>query len=87
MFHVYVLWSQKLRKRYVGSTENLEKRLEEHNAGLSVYTKRGMPWVLIHSEPYDSRHEAETRERRLKSGQGRAWLDACYPQYSASRSG
>lgn len=79
MCYVYVLWSETLRKRYVGSTEDLGKRLAQHNAGESVFTKRGMPWRIIHTENYPTRREAEKRERELKSGQGRAWLDRMYP--------
>ena len=79
MYTVYVLWSASLRKRYVGSTEDLDKRLAQHNAGESVFTKRGIPWRLIHAEEFPTRQEAERRERVLKSGQGRAWLDRMYP--------
>jgi putative endonuclease len=75
MFWVYALWSQKLNKRYVGSTQNLEKRLREHNAGKTPFTHRGIPWILIHRESYDTLHEARQRERFLKSGAGRKWLD------------
>jgi putative endonuclease len=81
MYYVYVLWSEGLRKRYIGSTENLAVRLEQHNNGLGIYTKRGIPWTIIHTEEFWSRVEAERRERNLKSGQGRAWLDQTYPEF------
>jgi putative endonuclease len=76
MFYVYVLWSDKLQKRYVGITENIEKRIDEHNRGCNRFTKGGIPWILIHTEDYSSKSEALKRERFLKSGVGRAWLDS-----------
>jgi len=75
MCHVYVLRSEKTGRRYVGMTEDLERRLIEHNTGQNPSTRAGAPWKMIHSEAYESRAQAGKRERALKSGQGRAWLD------------
>ena len=71
---VYVLYSESTDKRYVGYTQNLEARLNLHNAGKVRATKGGRPWKLIYSENYPSRRAAMQRERSLKSGQGRAEL-------------
>jgi putative endonuclease len=81
MYYVYVLWSSKLGKRYIGSTGNAEKRLREHNSRHTQYTSRGVPWIKIHEERYGTIHEAREREKYLKSGMGRGWLDKLYPQY------
>jgi putative endonuclease len=75
MYYIYVLWSSKLRKRYVGFTDKLEKRLDEHNRGSNKFTKGGIPWVEIYREGYQTKTEAIIREKFLKSGQGRAWLN------------
>ena len=76
MFNVYILRSRKNGKRYVGYTErNIEMRLAEHNRGQSHYTKRNGPFVLIYNEMYDTKQEALIREKFLKSGQGRKFLD------------
>ncbi len=75
MFYIYVLRSQKNGKRYVGQTENLERRLLAHNSGESIYTKSGAPWALIYKETYDTRSEAVRRELYLKTGKGREFLD------------
>ncbi len=75
MFFVYVLWSQKLQKRYVGSTKHLARRLSEHNAGKTSFTSRGIPWTLLYSEQYVTSSEARSREIFFKSGVGRKWLD------------
>lgn len=78
---VYVLWSNKLRKRYVGCAEDVAKRLKEHNAGRTPFTRRGVPWTLIHSELLYALAEARKREQFLKSGAGRRWLDVEFPKY------
>jgi putative endonuclease len=76
MYWTYVLWSYKLHKRYVGSTEKLpQDRLNDHNHGKTPFTSKGIPWVLIHSESFATLSEARKRESFLKSGVGRKWLD------------
>jgi putative endonuclease len=75
MYFTYVLWSSKLSKRYVGATEDLVKRLHEHNQGKNKFTKGGTPWILVHAEEFVTKTEALQREIFLKSGQGRKWLD------------
>ncbi len=81
MYYIYVLWSNKLQKRYVGSTAIVIKRFSEHNRGCNKFTKGGIPWKIIHEEAFSSKTEALKREKFLKSGQGRAWLDQKFPQF------
>jgi putative endonuclease len=57
-YFTYILFSQKLQKYYVGSTNNLIKRLERHNLGHTTFTKTGIPWVLVFYEKFDSRPDA-----------------------------
>ena len=75
MFYIYILWSEKLRKRYVGYTSDIAKRVHEHNEGNSKFTKSGIPWKLVHTEELSTKTEAIKRETFLKSGIGRKWLD------------
>jgi putative endonuclease len=79
MHYIYVLWSSKLNKRYVGSTEEVGKRFDEHNRGCNKFTKGGIPWLVIYQEKFSTKTEALKREKFLKSGQGRAWLDKQLP--------
>ena len=79
MYFIYVLWSSKLNKRYVGSTKFVEKRLVEHNRGNNKFTKGGIPWNLIYQEEFPTKKEALKREKFLKSGQGRVWLNINFP--------
>ncbi len=80
MFWVYVLINREINKRYIGHTNDLQRRLDEHK-GLSENTKRFTgkstgKWELIHSEQFSTRSEAMKREKWLKSGIGRQFLDS-----------
>lgn len=74
MFVVYVLRSNIAAKSYVGVTNNLERRLREHNSGKHAYTKRYTPWEIIHKEEFEEFQEARNREKYLKSASGRKSL-------------
>ena len=81
MFYVYVLRSHKNGYRYIGQTNNLERRLREHNEGLTKSIKFQLPFAVEFTEEYSTRVEAVRREKFLKSGQGREWLDQHAPWY------
>ncbi len=74
MFYSYVIKSLKSGVLYKGSTEDLDKRLEEHNAGLSNYTSKHTPWELVLFESFETRSEALIREKWYKTGVGREWI-------------
>ncbi|PIR97930.1 MAG: excinuclease ABC subunit C [Candidatus Colwellbacteria bacterium CG10_big_fil_rev_8_21_14_0_10_42_22] len=68
MFYtVYILYSYKDHKLYVGCTSDLDKRLERHNAGNVIATRNRRPLVLIHQESFENKTTAFNRERFLKS--------------------
>jgi putative endonuclease len=71
LYFTYILYSEKFDKIYVGQTNNLKLRLKEYNEGLSKYTKRYIPWMLIFYEKFKTRSEAMKREKELKSHKGR----------------
>jgi len=74
MFYTYILRG-KNGKRYVGSTSNLKRRLEEHNFGIGgKYTKNNRPFVLIYYEAYLDQKDAQESERFYKTGYGREVL-------------
>jgi len=75
MFFTYILHSNKHGGYYIGSTNNLEKRLNDHNQGIVKSTKSGIPWVVKHSEKYNTRPEAQKRELQLKSWKKRKALE------------
>jgi putative endonuclease len=74
MFYVYVLHSLEDHGLYIGFSTNLKKRIAEHEHGASFATKYRGPWKLIYYEAYIDRHNAEGRERYLRSGSGGGFL-------------
>ena len=76
VYHVYVLQSAKNNKRYVGYTSlTPEQRLLQHNRGCNTWTRHNRPFKLVYSELYAEKAEASQRERYLKSGSGRKFLN------------
>ena len=76
-YNVYVLKSLKNHKRYVGfSYKDPKLRLREHNIGANKWTRINKPFILVYQEEYRTKTEAIRREKFLKSGQGRKWLDS-----------
>jgi putative endonuclease len=73
-YNVYILSSRVSKKSYVGITNDIDRRLREHNSGKHFYTKRHVPWVVIHLEEYASLKEARAREVFLKTTSGRRLL-------------
>ena len=76
MYCVYVLYSVKIDKFYVGYTKDIDKRLKHHNLGLNRWSRRGIPWKLVYLERYNIKKEAIRRERFLKTGKGREFVKA-----------
>ncbi len=71
MYYVYILQSLKVEKLYIGHTDNLTRRVEEHNTGRGGrYTRQNGPWTLVYSESHSDRSSAVKRERYLKSTRG-----------------
>jgi len=66
MWYVYVLKSKVKDEIYIGSTNDLRRRLKEHNDGQEISTKRYMPWSLYYYEAYLMQKLARMREKRLK---------------------
>ena len=72
---VYVIKSERNGKRYVGITNDLARRLREHAARKSKAGQLLSDVRLIHSEQSPDYASARAREKFLKAGQGREWLD------------
>lgn len=73
-YYVYILKSINFEKTYIGFTDNLERRLTQHNKGYNVFSKRFMPWKIIYTEIYNTQVNALEREKYLKSAAGRRWM-------------
>ena len=73
-FYVYVLESSADNKLYIGYSNNLVRRIEEHKKGLSFATKFRRPFKLIYFEGCTDEEDARRREYYLKTTQGRRFL-------------
>jgi putative endonuclease len=74
MYYVYILLSENDKGFYSGFTENIEQRLDEHNAGKNIGTKLRRPFKLIYYEAHTSKFDALRRERYFKTTKGKATL-------------
>ncbi len=83
MYCVYVLYSMKHNRIYIGETSNLIERFKSHNSlGKKGYTTRFRPWIVAYVEFFKTRSDALRREKSLKQGQGRKWIkEKVLPMY------
>ncbi len=72
--YVYVLYSSDFDRIYIGMTNNLNRRLQEHNSGQNKSTKAYLPWKHIHQELFPDRITARAREKYFKSYRGRHYI-------------
>ena len=73
-YFVYAIKSKKDNRIYVGISNNIARRIKEHNSGKTPSTKAYIPWILIYKRIFNSRFEARKEEKRLKSGYGKEFL-------------
>ena len=70
-YHVYIIWSDTGHRFYIGVTEDVGRRLRDHNAGISKWTKRyAGTWRLVWQQPSPSLSEARVLENWLKRQKG-----------------
>lgn len=81
------MYSVKDEKTYTGSTNDLDKRIKEHNKGKVEATKNRRPLKLIYCENIDSLEKARARERYYKTGAGRRKLKEIFKKLNLSRDG
>ncbi|HEY1009706.1 MAG: GIY-YIG nuclease family protein [Daejeonella sp.] len=72
MFKVYVLYSARHNKIYIGFTSDLQNRFKSHNElGTKGWTIKFRPWELVLTEEFQTKAEAMKREKNLKGARGR----------------
>ena len=74
MYFVYVLLSEKDKNFYIGFSEDVEQRLDEHNAGKNISTRNRRPFKLVYCEGHTSKSDALRREKYFKSSKGKTTL-------------
>jgi putative endonuclease len=84
-FFVYILYSYSSQKTYVGFTDDIDRRVFQHNNQVKkTFTSSYRPWVIINTEVYENKSEAIAREKWYKSGVGREHKRAILSQYLKS---
>jgi len=74
MFYTYILYSNSLKKFYTGQSQDLDRRLVEHNRGKTKFLDSGKPWVLVYSKSFNNRSEAITLEKHIKKRGAKRFL-------------
>ena len=79
MYYVYILENMRRDRYYTGMMKDVQKGLEDHNAGKVKSTQSFKPWTPVHLEKYTTRAEARKRQLYLKSGSEREWRGKILP--------
>jgi putative endonuclease len=77
MYLVYIIYSSKLNRYYIGVTNDLEARIRKHNSGAykGSFTSRGIPWVLKFTIEDLEKEQAFAIEQHIKKMHSRAYLE------------
>ena len=74
MFFAYVLKSVHHDFFYKGHCQNLEKRLEQHNAGMTESIRPYTPFTIVYAEEFQTESESILREKYFKTAAGRRFI-------------
>ncbi len=74
MFYAYVLKSNNHDYFYKGHCENLQKRLDEHNSGMTISIRPYLPFKIVYFEEFNTLAQAIKQEKYFKSSAGRRYL-------------
>ena len=75
MAYLYILYSIKRNRYYVGSTPDIEKRLKQHKQGKAISAKAGIPWRLVFVHVTESLLSARQLEYQLKTWKDRRHIE------------
>ena len=74
-YYVYILYSMKLDRYYIGATGNLVSRIENHLMNHKGFTAKAKDWELKHSEAFENKSEAFAREKQIKKWKSRIMIE------------
>ena len=77
-FYVYILFSEALNKYYIGSTQDINIRLEKHLQSNKGFTSKAKDWVLVYSEEFKLRTKAIRREGQIKKRKSRIMIEKLF---------
>ena len=72
---VYIIYSSRLDRYYVGYTMDIIKRLEEHNGGISTFTAKAKDWIVKWKKAFETREQAMFEEKRIKNKKSRKYIE------------
>jgi putative endonuclease len=75
MFFAYIVQSLASGRFYIGHSDDVDQRVEDHNTGRSHYTKGRGPWELVYAEAFRTRAEAMSREREIKKRKSKRYIE------------
>lgn len=75
MNYLYILRNPKTNRYYIGSTNNLQRRLKEHIAGKTRTTRVLETFKLVYKEGFKTIEEARLREQKLKSYKSKKYIE------------
>ncbi len=74
MYYAYVLKSKNHDYYYKGHCHDLQKRLTQHNSGMTASIRPYIPFEIVYTESFESEADAIQREKYFKSAAGRRYL-------------
>jgi putative endonuclease len=78
MYFVYILYSEKCNRYYIGYSEEIQARLDRHNRGMVAATKNCRPYIIKASKPFATEIEARKEESRLKKQKAGSILNGLF---------
>jgi putative endonuclease len=76
MYTVYIIYSEKIDKYYIGFSSNVQDRLRKHNRNSKGFSNTGKPWILVYQEDFSDKKQAMARETQLKKWKNRERLES-----------
>ena len=76
MYTVYILYSEKINKYYIGFSSDVQEDFRKHNNASKGFTNTGRPWIIVYTKSFDNKKDAENREHQLKRWKNRTRLEA-----------
>ena len=75
MHWIYILYSTKIDKYYIGASSNVQNRLKFHNSDYNkIWSKRGKPWELVFSHKFETKKDALKAEIFIKKQKNRNFI-------------
>ena len=74
-YYVYILYSPKLNRYYIGQTQDIKERLRQHHFSKDHFTGKSDDWELKYTEEYSSRSDAIVRENSIKAKKSRKYIE------------